>query len=181
MKQIRTILLALVCVLCACNPNAPTRRYSLNEFNTVYVRTYGHCYDSVPMAVVSLDFYTPDLYLDSAERMQGTGYNLYLSDVFVPDSLLENGTYKSDTSALAFTFLPGKSFEGTPTGCYLLTVEEGSLTNIQLIDSGTMVVKDTLGGLKDIQLTYYTHSNTSYFSNRQRYTSHFQGTLTPRR
>ena len=170
MKKTTIILLSAVCTLAACTPNAPSRRYSLKEFETAYVHYYGHCYDSVSTAVVSLDFYTPELTLDSKNHMQGTGYNLYLSDIFVPDSLLENGEYKADNTAKEFTFLPGKSFEGTPTGCYLLTVEDGNLSNIQTIDSGTMVIKDTLDGLKDIQITYYDR--------RQRYTSHFQGILT---
>lgn len=165
-----TIILLAVCALAACTPNAPSKRYSFSEFQTAYVQNHGHCYDSVASAVVSLDLYTSDLYLDSTDHIQGTGYNLYLSDILVPDSLLENGTYRGATSAEAFTFLPGKSFEGTPTGCYLLTIEQGALTNIALIDSGTMVVKDTLDGKRDIQLTYYVR--------RQRYTSHFQGKLT---
>jgi hypothetical protein len=173
MRDFRIILLLGICAFCACTPNAPVKRYSFSEFSSAYVQTHGHCYDSVKAAVISLDFYTLELLLDSANRMRGTGYNLYLSDLFVPDSLLEDGVYTADTSALAFTFLPGKSFGGTPTGCYLLTIENDNLTNIMLIDSGTVTIRDTLDGIKDIRMVYYVR--------RQRYTSHFQGSLTPKR
>ena len=109
-------------------------------YKTAYCTPYGHYYDSIPLAVVSLDLYSDGLDLDTAHHMVGTGYNLCLSDIFVPDSLLEPGDYRSIPSAdtpASFTFLEGKDYEGTPHGAYLLKVEDNRLTTIQVLDSGS--------------------------------------------
>ena len=45
------------------------------------------------------------------KQMNGTGYNLYLSDIFIAGSTLEPGTYRSSESAEPFTFLPGRDFD----------------------------------------------------------------------
>jgi hypothetical protein len=171
MKAYRVLyILLLAGLLVACNRNNPTQRIvAPREYTTAYVGLHGHCYDSIPQAVVSLDLYSEGLVLDSTHRMQGSGYNLYFSDMFV-DSLLEAGTYRQDTTGARLTYLPGRDYEGIPSGAYLLQVNEGQLTQIQLIDSGMVVVRDTLDGQTDIQCTLYY--------GRQRYDAHFQGALT---
>lgn len=165
------IIFLILPLLVACNRNNPTQRIvAPREYTTAYVGLHGHCYDSIPQAVVSLDLYSEGLVLDSTHRMQGSGYNLYFSDMFV-DSLLEAGTYRQDTTGARLTYLPGRDYEGIPSGAYLLQVNEGqTLTQIQLIDSGMVVVRDTLDGQTDIQCTLYY--------GRQRYDAHFQGALT---
>jgi len=180
----------LYCILClsgiigwmACAPVYISGRTDKpSEYNLCYEEVYGRCYDSIPHAVVALDLYSEGLCLDSAyHKMQGTGYNLYLSDIFLPDrsgtdSLhLAPGTYHSDTTAAPYTFLPGRDWEGTPAGMYLLYVEEGKLQSIQVIDSGLMVVRDTTNALTDLQFTlYYTYSDGS----RATYEAHFQGPI----
>lgn len=171
----RDVVLSFI-VLCSmlllsCNRNSPTPRpVAPKEYQEAYLTCHGRCYDSIPFSVLSLDLYSEGLTLDSTHRMQGSGYNLYLSDIFVADSVLDAGTYTSDSTARLFTFLPGRDFEGMPTGAYLLHVNEGSLESIQLIDSGRFVVRDTLDEIVDIRFTLYY--------GRECYEAHYQGPLT---
>lgn len=152
-------------VLCACNPVQPTSKTTFpQEFTTAWEERYGVCYDSVPYAVVALDLYTDGLSLDTVEkRMVGTGYNLYLSDIFVPGDTLAPGEYHSlniqpsTLNITPYTFLPGKDYEGTPHGMYLLYIENSQLQGIQLLDSGQFVMRDTTNQLTDLQFAlYYT-------------------------
>ena len=140
-----------------------------------YEEDHGRCYDSVPYSVVSLDLYSEGLSLDTSHRMQGTGYNLYLSDIFVPDDTLAPGAYRSlNENPAPYTFLKGRSYDGTPNGAYLLTIDNGKLQSIQLIDSGYMSVRDTTNGLTDIRFTlYYTKDDQTVVT----YTPSFQGLL----
>ncbi len=177
MKNHYLILVAIALVTMACRPvSSGSSRGSIpREYHTAYIQSYGRCYDSVPYNVVSLDLYSDKLSLDdSANVMTGTGYNLYLSDIFIAGSTLEPGTYRSSESAEPFTFLPGRDFEGTPNGLYLLYVEENKLQSIQLLDSGTLVVKDTTNNLLDLQFTLYFRNS---YGGRATYRTHFQGEL----
>ena len=103
---------------------------------------------------------------------------LYLSDIFVAtgsDSLLA-GTYRSDTTALPYTCLPGRDYEGTPGGLYLLYVENGKMQYYRTMDSCTFVVRDTTNHLKDLQLTLYYRNE---YNANVTYETHFQGVLQP--
>ena len=176
MKKITIGILVLI-AMCACRKySADYRGLPPKEFNLAYEETYGRYYDSIPYDVVALDLYSEGLELDSAHRMRGTGYNLYLSDIFVSATTLEAGTYHSDTSARPFTFLPGRDFEGTPYGIYLLYVEDDKLQSIQLIDSGYVEVRDTTNSLTDLQFTLYYKNS---YGSRATYKTHFQGSLIP--
>ena len=141
------------------------------EYEIAYEEIYGHCYDSVPYAVVALDLYSDGIELDKNHKITGTGYNLYLSDIFVPDSLLEEGTYKSDTTAQPFTFLPGRDYEGLPHGLYLLKIEESKVSSIQVLDSGSFVYRND-----SLLFTLY-YRNT--YGSRAKYTCTFTGPLIP--
>ena len=177
--------LLLCTFLCGCRRYDPVPYRGMpKEFNLGYQEIYGHCYDSVPYSVVALDLYSDSLTLDKNHRMQGTGYNLYLSDIFVSDSLLTPGEYHSlplanhltPVAVTPNTFLPGKDWDGTPTGIYLLYVEEGKLQTIQLLDSGSFVVRDTTNGLLDLQFTLYYRNA---YGSKATYRPHFQGELIP--
>ena len=152
------------------------------EFNLAYEEQYGRCYDYLPHCVVALDLYSEGLELDENHHVQGTGYNLYLSDVILPDRTgvdslrLANGTYHSEKTGEPFTFLPGRDYDGRPFGMYLLFVEEGKLQSIQVLDSGYVVVKDTTNALRDLQFTLYYKNVYGY---RATYVTHFQGELIP--
>ena len=178
-RKLKVALMVCVAVLGlhACKPYPSGGRPKIPmEYTSAYEEIYGHCYDSISSAVVALDLYSEGLELNEQHHMQGTGYNLYISDIFVPDSLLENGTYRCDTTGEAYTFLPGRDWEGTPTGIYLLYIEEGKLQSILVLDSGSFVVRDTTNALRDIEMTLYGKNN---YGEKLTYTTHFQGLLTP--
>ena len=159
-----------------------TYRTMPKEYVLAWEEIYGHAYDSVPYPVVALDLYSKGLELDADHRMRGTGYNLYISDIFVPESQGEDtlrlvaGKYHSERTAQPFTFLPGKSWDGQPTGMYVLYVENGKLQTIQMLDSGYIVVKDTTSMFKDIEFTLYYKNS---YGSRATYKPHFQGYLRP--
>ncbi len=178
------IILLAAGSICSCTPHYSGDKKSglPTEYTSAYQEIYGVCYDSIAYPVVALDLYSDGLELDTNHRMQGTGYNLYISDIFLPlktgaDSLhIKTGIYRSDTTALPYTFLPGKDWEGTPSGMYLLYVNNGSLQSIQLLDSGTIVIRDTTNALTDLQFTLYYKNQYGY---KTTYTTHFQGELIP--
>lgn len=183
MKKSLVFYFSCIILLTSCHRYAPSvYRGMPKEYTTAYEEIYGRCYDSVPHAVVALDLYSEGLELDENHRIRGTGYNLYISDIFVPDRTgadslrLAVGTYHSDTTGEPFSFLPGRDWEGTPSGIYLLNIEEDKLLNIQVLDSGWMVIRDTTNGLTDIQFTLY-YKNA--YGSRATYTPHFQGNLIP--
>lgn len=176
-------LKVLPCLLClllvACTPNKPSSYRGLpQQYTTAYEQIYGHCYDSVPYAVVGLDIYSDGLTLDEERRIKGTGYNLCITDIFVSDSLLEEGTYRSlpyTEQGIAdpqpFTFLPGRDFEGYPHGMYILNIEEDQVLSIQVLDSGSMVYRND-------SLTFTLYFRNTYGS-RVTYNCYFTGPLLP--
>ncbi|MBQ5378761.1 MAG: hypothetical protein IIU10_01000 [Paludibacteraceae bacterium] len=172
-------LLALAAVFfSACTPTQPSYYRGLpKEYNLAYQQIYGHFYDSVPYAVVGLDIYSEGLKLDKNRRMKGTGYNLCITDIFVPDSLLAEGEYRSlntqhsTRNIQPYTFLPGRDYEGTPHGMYLLYVEENKLQTIQLLDSGTFVYRND-----SLLFTLYYRNTYGY---KATYTCSFNGALIP--
>lgn len=169
----KSLLLLLILALCACSRNTPSAYRGMPKtYSTAYEQIYGHCYDSLPdVAVVALDLYSDGLELNEDNIIEGTGYNLYLSDIFVPDSLLEYGTYRSDTTAEAFTFLPGRNYEGTPHGMYLLNIEDSKVINIQVLDSGNFVYRND-----SLLFTLYYRN---VYGGRATYTCSYCGLLLP--
>lgn len=133
-------------ILTGCKPTPSAYRGLPSTYDVAYLQIHGHCYDSVAQAVVSLDLYSKGLDLNEENHIVGTGYNLFLSDIFVPDSLLEEGEYKAITSTpltpSSFTFLPGRDFEGYPHGAYILNIENNQVKHIQLLDSGTFTYRN---------------------------------------
>lgn len=169
-------LFALIALLSACTPSQPSYyRGFPKEYTLAYEQIYGHCYDSVPYAVVGLDIYSDGLELDENHKMKGTGYNLCITDIFVPDSLLAEGEYNAITDHQApitpYTFLPGRDYEGTPHGMYLLYVEDNKLQTIQLLDSGAFVYRND-----SLLFTLYYRNNYGY---KATYTCSFNGALIP--
>lgn len=164
-------------LMVSCRPVGPSSYRGLpREYSTAYQQIYGHCYDSIPeLAVVSLDLYSEGLELGKDKKIKGTGYNLCITDIFVPDSLLEEGEYHSlNPNALnpqSFTFLPGHDYEGTPHGMYLLNIDEDKLIQIQLLDSGSFVYRhDSL-----LFTLYYRN----VYGSKATYNCSFHGALIP--
>ena len=174
--KIGTALAVLMLCITSCRPYGPSAYRGLPErYSSAYQQIYGHCYDSVPYAVVALDLYSDGVDLDKNHHIVGTGYNLYISDIFVPDSLLEEGEYHSlNPNSLTpnpYSFLPGKSYEGYPYGMYILRIEEDQVTNIQVLDSGAFTYRnDSL-----LFTLYYRNA----YGGRATYQCHFCGTLIP--
>lgn len=176
-------LKVLPCLLClllvACTPNKPSSYRGLpQQYTTAYEQIYGHCYDAVPYAVVGLDIYSDGLTLDEERRIKGTGYNLCITDIFVSDSLLEEGEYRSlpyTEQGIAdpqpFTFLPGRDFEGYPHGMYILNIEEDKVLSIQVLDSGSFVYRND-----SLALTLYFRNT---YGSRVTYNCYFTGPLLP--
>ena len=137
-------LLLVACLLISsCQRIEPTvHRDFPQEFNLGYEEIYGRFYDSVPSHVVALDLYSEGLTLDENHRMKGSGYNLYISDIFVSGTRLSAGTYHSDTTTLPNTFLPGRDYEGTPHGIYILQITDDKISRIQIVDSGSFVMRN---------------------------------------
>lgn len=170
--------------LSSCSNSTPYVYHGLpKEYILAWEEIYGKAYDSIPYPVVALDLYSKGLELDADHRMRGTGYNLYISDIFVPEShgvdtlRLVPGKYHSERTGLPFTFLPGKDWDGQPTGMYVLYVENGKLQSITMLDSGYIVVKDTMSSVvKDLEFTLY-YKNA--YGSRATYRPHFQGALNP--
>lgn len=171
-KSIYIVGLIGLMVLVGCTPKKNYVYRGLpKEYTLAYEEIYGHCYDSIPYAVVALDLYSEGIELDKNHRIKGTGYNLYLSDIFVPDSLLAKGTYHSDTSALPFTFLPGRDYEGMPHGMYILNIEEDKIIQIQVLDSGSFIYRND-----SLLFTLYYKNAYGY---RATYSPTFSSTLIP--
>ena len=165
-------MIACLVVMQACKKVTPTPKQVFPQtYTSAYEEIYGHCYDSVPYGVVALDLYSEGIELDKDHIIRGTGYNLYLSDIFVPDSLLAEGTYRSDGSAQPFTFLPGRDYEGTPHGMYILYIEQDKIMTIHVLDSGSFTFRD---GNLDFKL-YYRDSE----GKTSTYEPTFRGTLIP--
>lgn len=166
------VILTLL-LLCSCRRYQPSAYRGLpQQYTTGYEQIYGHCYDSLPnAAVVALDLYSEGLDLDKDKIIRGTGYNLCLSDIFVPDSLMEEGEYRSNTTAEPFTFLPGRNYEGTPHGMYILNIEEDKVIQIQVLDSGSFIYRnDSL-----LFTLYYRNS----YGGKATYQCSFTGGLQP--
>lgn len=141
----------LLLLLTSCQPTRTYVRQTFPDtYSLAYQEIYGHCYDSIDYPVVALDLYSDGITLNKDHLINGTGYNLYISDIFVPDSLLEEGEYHSlpfrEGSGLGYptpyTFLPGRDFEGTPHGMYILRIEDSKIASIQVLDSGSFVFRN---------------------------------------
>ena len=151
MKKVLYLLAIIAFALSSCKPSTPVVRQEFPDaYDLAYQEIYGHFYDSVPYAVVALDLYSEGLTLNKDHKMEGTGYNLYLSDIFVPDSLLEEGEYTflslregrgKASSIQPYTFLAGRDYEGTPHGMYILSIGDGKVASIQVLDSGSFVYR----------------------------------------
>jgi hypothetical protein len=139
--------IAILLVIVACKPSyVPTPSTTL-QADSIYIKAdlqkYGDYYNSSHQ-VYAIDLLSSGLKYDSAFHISGTGYNLYLSDVFAPkDSILRipEGIYYMDSTIQDMHFLQGKNFEGSITGTYLLYIQNDQLQGITLFSSGKMTVE----------------------------------------
>jgi hypothetical protein len=164
MKNYIYILLFLFVV--SCKPyNGPTNPGSqpILKADSVYVtadfRQYGDYYNTGHQ-VFAIDLLSEGLKYDSAFHISGSGYNLFLSDIFVSDTLVA-GDYEMDSVAKDMTFLRGMDFEGNITGTYLLHISKDTIQQIVLFTSGSMYItleKDSI----QLDFELYTTDSTLY-------------------
>lgn len=144
MKHLLPIFLIGLCV--ACHPYNPPTPSPVIPVDTVMTRAkykaYGTYYKRLDKNVFSLDLYSAGLQNDSLGYIVGSGTNLYLSDILLPDSVhsLQPGTYTLDTTAAAYTFLPGMNIDGGISGTYLLLINEDAVKQIYYFTSGTFTL-----------------------------------------
>lgn len=155
MKHPILILLTIVGIGYGCQPkSSPTRPIRrATEYKLGYEKCYGQFYDSVAANVFCLDLYSEGLKLNMKGKIEGTGWNLCLSDVFSADSLLSAGTYATDTTATPYTFLPGQDYEGMPNGAYLLYIEDAHVQQITVLPEGGFTMTEQ-GDTTDIRLWF---------------------------
>ena len=176
-NNISCLLVSLVLLSCSTTPQPQPEPAMPAEFSMALVQEYGPYYQKGGLAqnVVSLDLYSDGLSFDSLGLIQGSGTNLYFSDIFLPSesASLQEGIYACDTLASPMTFLPGMNFEGSFTGAYLLYIEDSKLTSILLIEGGEMEVTEKNDSTYiDFRLRY--KENYRQYD----YTAHFSGKLT---
>ena len=165
------IYIVLFLFLVGCNPyNRPTHPSSppTLKADSVYTkadfRQYGD-YHNTGHQVFAIDLLSEGLEYDSTFHISGSGCNLFLSDIFVTDSLVE-GHYKMDSVAKDMTFLRGMDFEGNITGTYLLHINENQIQKIVLFTGGSM----DIAYLEDkilLEFELYTTDSTFYHATYQ--------------
>ena len=77
---------------------------------------------------------------------------------------IDSLVFRSDSIPAPYTFLPGMDFEGNPTGIYLLSISENAIAGIQVLDSGTFVLRPTNEQGIDFQGTFYYSTRSSTYA-----------------
>lgn len=164
-------------LLCGCQKPTPLKPVTVSsEFTACYAELYGQVYDSVPQDVLALDLYSEGLDLNEQGKIEGTGTNLYISDIFTDAdespwveidgrltlrSGIDSVCFRSDSLPASGTFLPGRDFEGNPTGIYLLSIADNRISGIQVLDSGYFVIRAAEEAQIDFQGTFYYSTRSS--------------------
>lgn len=181
MKRINYLLILLL-LITSCRPNSGNRpevENVLSMYDSVYVvadiQYHQHYYPNLDCEVYSIDLLSDGLSFDSAYQIVGSGMNLYISDVFLPDSCttLQEGVYQMDTTAQPYTFLPYMHFEGSVTGCYMLDIRESQMNRIIGFSDGRMEIRWLDND--DIQMDILL-----YLPDSSRYHASYQGPALPR-
>lgn len=160
------LYIAIILLVSACGPgNTPTTP-TLVQADSVYteskIQAHGDYYNSGHQ-VYTIDLLSDGLDFDSAGYIIGSGYNLYLSDIFAPQdcTYLPAGTYTMDSTAKEMTFLHGMHFDGDVTGTYLLDINDNQIQRIILFTGGTMTV-DYINEDTILEFNLYLSDSTIY-------------------
>ena len=171
MKQNITILILTLSItlgIAGCDPynnqgNPPTQNPTIIA-DSIYViadiRKHGDYYNSGHQ-VFAVDLLSQGLTYDSTMHITGTGYNLFLSDIFVKCVSRPAGHYEMDSVAKDMTFLKGMDFEGNITGTYLLQIQEDKIQTITLFTAGSMEIAYDGEGMK-MEMVLYTADSAKY-------------------
>lgn len=138
---ILSILWALLLSSCGNSLNEPTKAITLRQaFTNGYAVYYGSYYDylGIDAHVFELDLYTEGLGIDSTGQYTGTGYNLYITDIFSlgKDTLLTDGIYSIDTlnNYTEGSIIGGESYGGIPGGAQLISVSATGISYDYIVD-----------------------------------------------
>lgn len=143
MKRILLIIISVLCLI-ACRHNPPTPPNTV-VMDTLFTQGRLTCYGPYyieqgrPQAVYELDLYSADINMDSLGIGNiGTGSNLYFSDVFLNEDLamMASGEYHMDSTGMAWSWLPGLQYDSNYSGAYVLRIEDGGFSSIQLVSGG---------------------------------------------
>lgn len=164
-KHLLYIAIILLAISCrpSNNPTIPTVVKADSIFTKLNIQAHGDYYHSQHQ-VYSIDLLSDGLDFDSAGYIVGSGYNLYLSDIFAASDCtthLPAGTYTMDSTAKEMTFLHGMHFDGDVTGTYLLDVKENQIQRIILFTGGTMTV-DYINEDTILEFNLYLSDSTIY-------------------
>lgn len=167
MKEYIFILLTLLGIV-ACKPINPATPPSSTQntitedslFVTADFRKHGDYYNTGHQ-VYAIDLLSEGLSYDSLFRIEGSGCNLFLSDIFSIADSLPSGHYTMDSLARDNTFLRGMYFEENITGTYLLVIDQNRIQRIILFTSGSMDVSYIDNDIH-LNLTLYTSDSTRY-------------------
>ena len=136
---------------------------------------YGAYYEAegIPYDVISLDLYSKGLGLNDEGMMEGTGTNLYISDIFISTATpkasnasdyLKEDVYESDSTANVHHFLRGLDYDGNYGGSYVLLMSETGYKVLPLTGgemtvsySGDTLVLDGHATLRGQKKTYPFH------------------------
>lgn len=138
--------------MCACSGdnNQPqvNKHFTMDtpfaEANAIY---YGPFYQDLGITshVFEMEFYTEGLTIDSLGNLTGTGYHLYITDLFAQttDSIPPQGTYTIDSINYGqpFTIMPGKKFTAELAVGAQLTHVGSEFISTYLLDTGTLTLQ----------------------------------------
>ncbi len=172
MKTSRTLFfLALAFCTTACDPDEPSttteKSFRLTTGASYYWGNAGDIWQDNELAgsnVVAIDLYSENLSYDTeSQEYVGTGYNLYIENIFLDTNslTLAPGTYVMDSlSGAPFTFTPGIwTVQNYPYGAYLITVTSTAIS-YEIISSGTFTVTEK-GDSTLIDFTLQTEDGTT--------------------
>ena len=175
------LLFFIPLLLMGCQPqtNRPEQATYAKDMHTAYLQYFGAYYapEGLPQVVCALDCYSDGLKLNKKGVMEGSGTNLYISDIFLSAeqasslgaTMLPVGEYAADTSGNPMTFLPGQVFEGQITGAYLLHIEDDQLVTYTILPSGQLQVRYE-GDTAVVHMEAVT-------AQKQAYTADFRGVM----
>lgn len=168
-KYILSLCILLVSCVSNHHRNDPTISGNMTQYDSIYItadiRWHKQYYPLLDRQVFSIDLITDGLIFDSVWNIQGTGQNLYVSDIFLPltDTLLQEGVYQLDSIPSAFTILPYKDFEGgRPTGCYMIDIANNSINKIFGFVTGSMLVEYLNATDIRLEFSLYTTDSVHY-------------------
>ena len=155
--------IVIVFIFASCTPHNGGTPPQKEKIDTVYTtadfRSHGDYYDT-GLHVFAIDLLSDGLTYDSAFHISGTGYNLFLSDIFASADTLPAGHYTMDSTAKDMTFLHALDFDKRYTGTYLLKIQEDKIQKIILFTKGSMDIQYID---QEIQIDFSLYADSKHY------------------